>query len=163
GTEATVDLVGTDLHVALNGKLAGRIEQDLCTEHVGADKRSGVVDAAIDVTFRGEVQNGANARANDSAHGLAVGSITLDETTTRVAQQVCQVRQVAGVAEAVEVDKGYVAFRVEQVADEVAADEAAAAGHQNRFHERLSSAIRLIVLERYRIACKAASGEGGLR
>src|SRR5215831_6096676 len=94
------------------------------------------MDAAVNVALGGEVQDRVDARTDNRSDRVAVGDIALDEAITRVVRQVRQVRQVAGVAEAVEVDDSDLALRVEEVAHEVAADEAAATGHQNLFHER---------------------------
>ena len=61
--EAAVDLVGGDLDEALDGELAGGVEQDLRAQHVGADERPGVEDAAIDVALGREVDDVAHAEA----------------------------------------------------------------------------------------------------
>src|SRR5262249_31750351 len=145
------------IHVALDLELAGGIEQYLRAENVGADERSGVVDAAVNVTFGGEVQNRADARTDDRSHRVAVGDVALDKAMARVVRQVRQVRWVAGVSEAIEVDNRNVALHIEEVANEVAANESAAAGHQNRFHECpfLDAAAGLTtVLEQYPVAAR---------
>ena len=67
-----------------------------------------------------------------ASHGVAVGDVALDEAIARMLGDIGEVGEIAGVGEAVEVDDGDLRFRFEQVVDEVAADEAAAAGDENR-------------------------------
>ncbi len=112
---------------------AGGVEEDLGADDVGADERAAVVDAAVYVALGREVDDRVGA-AGGGADGLRVGHVALDETVAGVAGEVGEVGEVAGVGEAVEVQDGDGGVGLEQVADEVAADEAAAAGHEHKGH-----------------------------
>src|SRR5262249_41176113 len=65
---------------------------------------------------------------------IAVGNAPVDKAVARVPVQVAQVRQVAGVGQAVEVDDGDLRVLLQQIADEVAPDKTATARHQYRKH-----------------------------
>ena len=77
--------------------------------------------------------------ANSGPHGVAVGDVAVDEAVARVVAQVGQVGEVAGVGQRVEVDDGRFGVAFQDIADEVAADEAAAAGDEEPNHRRNSS------------------------
>src|SRR5262245_44087296 len=71
--ETPINLIGGNMNKSLHLELAGGVEQDLCAKDVGADKRARIVDAAIDVAFRGEMEDRADPRANGGPHGVALG------------------------------------------------------------------------------------------
>src|SRR5262249_36544435 len=133
GAEAPVDLICTYLHHASDFHFPRGVEQHLGAEDVGADERPGIVDAPIDVTFRSEVTDAVDVRGGGGDRG-AVGDATVNEAVARVPFQVAQVRQVAGVGQAVEVDHADLRVGFQQIADEVAADEAATPRHHHRKH-----------------------------
>ncbi len=76
--------------------------------------------------------------ANSGFHQLGIGDVALHEVMSRVAFQPREVREVAGVSEKVEVDHRLVAPG-QPVEDEVGADEAGAAGHENHLSPLPSS------------------------
>src|SRR5262245_41386995 len=86
------------------------------------------------MTLGGKIDDRPHARADHLADQLAVGDVAANEAITRMLGDVLEVPKVAGVGEQVEVDDPDVRFPVEQVADEVAADEAAAARDQYSVH-----------------------------
>src|SRR5262249_14108778 len=135
--EAAVDLISADVQKASDLDLPGGVEQHLSAKNVGADERSGIVDAAIDVRFGGEVDDAVGIFGGSPDH-VAVGNAAVDEAVARVPLQVAQVGQVARVGQAIKVDHGDIRGRFQQVADEIAADETATARYQNRNHEKTS-------------------------
>src|SRR5262249_42310833 len=115
-------------------ELAGRVQEDLCAEDVGADERPRVQDAAIDVALGREVQDRVDSPTHDVPHGAAVGHVALDKAVARLAGKVGQVGEVAGVGEGVEMDDRVVGLGGQDMADEVTADEAASAGDEDGGH-----------------------------
>ena len=65
--EAAVHLIRGHLDETLDGELAGGVEQDLRAEHIGADERAGILDAAIDVAFGREMDDVADAQLEGGA------------------------------------------------------------------------------------------------
>ena len=109
---------------------ARRLEQRERAQHVGAHEIARPVDAAIDMALGGEVHDGARPVLGEQpVEQRPVADVTLHEHMPRVAAQRIEVVQVAGVGQRVEVDDGLVA-RCEPVENEVAADEAGAAGDE---------------------------------
>src|SRR5262249_55420348 len=126
-----------NLKIASDLCLSGGVEKHLRAKDVGADERAGIVDAAINVTFCGEVDDGVYVFGGVT-NGIAVGDAAVNEAVARVSFQVTQVGQVARIGQAVEVDNDDVWPRLEQIANEIAADEAATARHHYRHHEATS-------------------------
>ncbi len=92
------------------------------------------MDAAIDMAFGREMDDAVNAIANDAAHAVTVGDISLDKAIAALVGQVGEIRRVAGVAQLVEVYDLRVRMVAQQVPDEIAADKAAPAGHKDLWH-----------------------------
>jgi len=110
----------------------------LRAEDVGPHKRSGVLNTAIDVALRREVDDSLHTLpelGDRSPDGLTLGDVAPDELVAGMACQVGQIGQVAGVGEGVEVDDRDIPFGFQDVTDEIAADEAAAAGDKEGSHE----------------------------
>src|SRR5262249_17705311 len=129
-----VHLIRGNLHPALDAVLAGAVEEDLGAQDVGAEEGARVVDAAVDVALGGEVDDGGDAPGEGGADGVAVGDVPRDEGGPGGAGEVGEVGGVAGVGQGVEVDDPEVGVVGQHPADEVAADEPTAAGHQHRGH-----------------------------
>src|SRR5262249_56843622 len=91
-------------------------------------------DAAIDVAFGSEVGDGPDAAGQYLAHDGAIGDVAANEIKPRMAVQIGEVLEIAGVGQVVQVDDVNVRVGVQHKADEIAADEAAAACHQHRNH-----------------------------
>src|SRR5690606_18589216 len=116
---------------------AGGFEQREAAVDVGADRRGGVPDRAIDMGLRGEVHDRARAvPGQQSIDQPAVADVAVHEEMARIALEQAQVAQVARVGQRVEVQHRLVATG-EPVEDEVAADEAGAAGDEDHDAERL--------------------------
>src|SRR5207249_287105 len=101
---------------------------------VGAEERPAVLNAAIDVTLGREVDDVGDAVPHRGPDGLPVGDVAADELVPRVALDVLEVGEVAGVGQGVEVDDRHAGVGGEEVADEVRPDEPAPAGHEQRRH-----------------------------
>ena len=83
------------------------------------------------MAFRGEVQHRARSmRLQQGTHRVAVGDVLLRQDGTAALQRRRDRRRVAGVGQLVEHDHALVVCR-EPVMDEVAADEAGAAGDED--------------------------------
>jgi hypothetical protein len=135
--ERAVDLVGAHVQEAERGLVvraqaapvgSGRFEQAEGAQHVGAHELARAVDAAVHMALGGEVDDGARpVFGQQLVQQDALADVALHEHMPAVAAQAVEVVQVAGVGERVEIDDG-LGPADEPVVDEVAADEAGAAG-----------------------------------
>src|SRR5579875_2971580 len=121
------------MNEAFNARSAGRVEQHLRSQNVGADKWTGVENAAINVALGGKMDDAMDP-LHGGPHDVAVGDITMYETIAWMVGHIRQVRQIAGVGQGVKVDNMNIGFVFQYVVDEVAADEAATSGHKHRNH-----------------------------
>ena len=106
------------------------IEQHHGAVDVGVQERLGIVDAAIDVGLGGEVDHRGHV-AHDGIDHHAVGDVAAHEAVARMRGNVGKVLQIAGIRQGVEVDDVILRMMLQDVADEVRADEAGAAGDQD--------------------------------
>src|SRR5215470_6215837 len=139
--DRAVHLVGADVQQARDLQLAHRLEQGEDTEHVGLEEGVGLHERAIDVRLGREVHDGVDPAARVT-HDLGVADVALDERVARVALEIGQVGGISRVGQLVEIDDAVVRVRGEDVADEVGADEAAAAGDQELHRASLGSRPR---------------------
>src|SRR5262249_39954657 len=95
-------------------------------------------DAAIDMALRGEVDDGIDASAERGFDSRAIGDIPANESIAGVLGDVREVLKVARVGEAVEVDDRNRRIGFEEIANEVAAEDPAAAGHEKGRHGRFA-------------------------
>ena len=123
--QVAVDLVGGDVVVA-DTVPAARLDQGVGAPDVGLQEGRGVGDGVVVVGLRGVVDHGVGVR-HESVHQRGVADVA-DHELDAVGGQPRDVPRVAGVGQLVQhghVDAGVLAHHV---VDEVAADEAAAAG-----------------------------------
>ena len=123
--QVAVDLVGGDVVVA-HAVFAARLDEGVGAAHVGLKEGRGVGDGVVVVGLGGVVDHGVGAR-HEAVHQALVADVAHDEFHA-VGGQARDVLGVAGVGQLVQhgdVDAGVLAH---DVVDEVAADEAAAAG-----------------------------------
>ncbi len=126
--DRAVDLVGGDLDEPPHAGVAGRVQQDGCTHHIGVDEVAGAQDRAVHVALGGEVHH--HVHAGDGARdGGGVGDVGVHERVGGVAGDVGDVGRVAGVGELVEVH--HLGPTAQRHAHERGTDEAAAAGDQD--------------------------------
>ena len=89
------------------------------------------MDGAVDMGFGGKIDDGARPVLGQQPGDQVESPMSpWTKHVARIAVQRCQVLQIAGVGELVEVDDRLVGLR-QPVEDEIAADEAGAAGDQN--------------------------------
>ncbi len=121
------------------GAFSGSLEQVEGPHDIGLDKVIRAHDGAVHVGFGREVADRVHpVLVERPRQAVAVPDIGLLEEVAprKTFLQAGEVFPVAGVGQRVQVDHpAGVAGFLQQVADEVAADEAAAAGHQNAFHD----------------------------
>src|SRR6516225_2562553 len=84
------------------------------------------------MAFRREVDDARAAITDDASHGHAIGDVAVDETITWIVANVLEVGEIAGVGEQVQINNADIGIGFEKIADEIAADEAAAARDQDR-------------------------------
>ena len=109
--------------------LTRRLEQGLGADHVGAEEPAGLEDGQAVVGLRGEVDDDLGPLAlEDPLHQLEVADVAFDEADP--VPDGLERRQGGGVGEDVEHDELVTRMRRHPVVDEVRADEAGPAGHQ---------------------------------
>ena len=139
-SQGAVDLVGRHVQEAesrfcvaletLPGR-ARRFEQYERADDVGLDERRRPVDRAIDMAFGGEVHHRARAMLGEELlEQRGIADVAVDENVSRFPGHGLEARKVAGIGELVEVHHGFAAG-ADPVEDEVRADEARAAGHED--------------------------------
>lgn len=106
---------------------------------VGGDEVAGAGDAAVHMTFSGEMHDVGDVMLADDAEDLVfVPQIDLFEGIAGMhAMDACEVFEMAGVGEAVEIDELRDLGLVDDMTDEIGADEARAAGDQKIHIHRL--------------------------
>ena len=111
---------------------------------VGGDEVAGTGDAAIHVRFGGEMDNvGDVMLADDAKDCCLVAEIDLLKSVTRVcAVNAVEIFEMTGVGEAVEIDERGDFRPVNDVPDEIGADEACPAGDE-KIHAALTAAYSL--------------------
>ncbi len=126
----SVDLVGGDLHEPWRTRGGqGRAEQRVRSRNVGSDEGCVVLDGAVHVGFGGQVQDGVYV-TDKLAHEARVADVTVDEPVARILVHALQVVQIPGVREEIEVDHLHVRALLEEITDEVGADEARSTGDE---------------------------------
>src|SRR3954453_21480610 len=122
-----IDLVRRELQVA-DACVPRRLQQHEGAEDVRRDEVAGVLDRAVDVGLRGEVDDRI-AALDRRAGGVAVGDVGFDQLEA-VLRQPAEVLAAAGVGQLVEHPHGVIGVFGEAEPDVVRADEAGAAGDQ---------------------------------
>ena len=103
-------------------------KQAKCADNVGLNKFFGAVNGAVYMGLRGEVNDGANGVASEQfADQFAVGNVAVHKSVRGVRGKRVEIVGVAGVGERVQIDHGFIAVG-EPILNEIAADEARAAG-----------------------------------
>ena len=98
----------------------GDVKQHLRADNVGLHERPGAEDAAIDVTFGGEVHDlGDLVIVKSFRHRRRIADVAFDKRDAIVLQQIVQVREIPGVSELVERDELHLFAARNQHADKV--------------------------------------------
>src|SRR5215470_13922728 len=125
--DAAIDLVGADVQEARDLERPHRFQQREDAEHVGAEERVGLDERAVDVRLGREVHDRVGA-AEDVTDERRIADVALHERVAPVARDVREIGRISRVRELVEIDDAVVRVLAQDVADEVAPDEARAAG-----------------------------------
>ena len=147
-------------------KFAGDVQQHLRAQDVGSNEGAGIVDTAVDVALGGKIDDSGDSAANRDPDRLSVADVPFDEAVTRIALDLFEVCQVTRVSEQIEIDNARVGIGLQQIANEIAADEAATAGHQHGKHsgpfeprERSNERPRRLGLLQYRGCSDGSQGQ----
>lgn len=167
GTEGAVDLIGGDMQEAENllagapepgPILTGASEQVEGAHHVGLDEGGRTLDRAVHMALGREVDHGVHpVVAEQASHQVAVTDIAGDEDMPGVTPQRGQGVRIAGVGELVQIDDLDIRLGNEGM-DEIGADKAGAAGHQDALHGRFRREFR-----RRSRACRRLGGRNRRR
>ena len=146
--EGAVDFVGGDMVEAavlggfppLQPGPASGFQQREGADQIGLDEGRWAGDGSVHMAFGGEVGDGVDGvLAQQPIHQWPVADVALNEGMPGGIGQLAQVVQRTGIGQQVKGDDAGVRLGRQQVADEIAADETSAAGHQYvtgmMFHE----------------------------
>ena len=142
--QIAVDLAGTDVVEPCDADLAGRLQQRLGPEHVGAEEQSRVENGQTVVGLGREMDDGVDLLVTQRLLGQgAVTDVTLDEDDGIF--DVGQIRSVAGVGEHVIGDDVVLRMLFDPVADEVRPDETGSSRHEKAHKgESVAAIFRLL-------------------
>jgi hypothetical protein len=132
-TERPVHFVGRDLDKPLDAVAPGAIEQDTGPNHIGVDEILGIVDAAVDVRFSGEIHDRVKRLAgHERVHLVGVRDIGFEKIVTLAMflGDSVQVREISGVREDIDISHRSRLVMFQNIPNKVAPDEATATGHQ---------------------------------
>ena len=142
--QGPVDLVGRDVVEASAfpcavPMLPCGLQQRQRPHHVGPRESERIADRAVDVAFGREMDHPVYVvLREEAAHGVVVADVAFDERVVRTVLDVPQVREVAGVGQAVEVYDPIVGVFPDEQPHDVRADESGAAGDQDiAFHRSM--------------------------
>ena len=142
---AAVDLIRRDVDEDLDlRRRPERLEEHVRAVDVRQHELARVDDAPVDVRLGREVDDGLRP-GRQGPRELPVADVPPHELVARIAVDVLQVVEVSRVGELVQVDDADAGNPAEEEADEMAADESRASGHEDRLpgerpfrHRRLS-------------------------
>ncbi len=127
--QVAVDLVGGDLVEALHTVLPAGIHQNLGAENVGLQEDTGILNAAVNMGFRREVDNDVGLLlCEETVHRRPVTDVRPDEAEVRLVHDGRQGRYVPRVGELVQADDAPAGMDLEHMEDEVGADKPGPAG-----------------------------------
>ncbi len=100
--------------------------------YIGPNELSWIVDGAIDVTFRGEMDHGARPVLFEQlGYEVSVANISLHERVPRVCGDTLEVAQVSGIGQLVEIDDS-ASLIANPMMHKIGAYESRAAGQKDR-------------------------------
>jgi len=142
--ERTVDFVGRNVVEALALVLFGKafpvelrgLEQAQRSHHVRLREGERVLDGAVHVAFGSQVNDAVDLFVlHELVESVEVADVHLHELVVRLALDILEVREVARIGQLVEVDNLVFRILIDKEAHYVAANEACAAGNDDRtFH-----------------------------
>src|SRR5262245_52415455 len=92
------------------------------------------MNAAIHMALSRKIEYDAYTRSNGGPHLIGFGDVAFYEPVARIAGHIRQVRQIACVGQSVKIKDSKFWVRLQQIANEIAADEPAAACHEHSCH-----------------------------
>ena len=118
---------------ALDAVLPARVHQRLGAQNIRAQEQPRILHRAIHVALRREVhQNIGMLLLKELLHRRPVGNIGLDEAEVFMLHGLVQRRHVARIGQAVQTDNAVLRMILQLKINEIAADKAGAAGHDDR-------------------------------
>ena len=133
GAERAVDFVRGDLDEAADAVPPRGIQQDAGADDVGMDEILRGIDAAVHVGLGGEIDDGEElVLAHQLVHEVGIGDVRVEELVALavLGGQAGDVGDIARVGQRIHVGDEFRGVMFQDVADEVAADKAAAAGNE---------------------------------
>jgi hypothetical protein len=114
---------------------AGEIDEHLRSENVRPQERPGVLDAAIDVAFRGEVHHLFEIRSGQRRRQSGrIRDVGAHEAVAAVVEHPFEILEIPGIRQCIDIDDRDVGTRREESAHVIGADESGTAGYENGCH-----------------------------
>lgn len=111
---------------------SGGLQERKRPHHVGLCKGERILDAAVHVAFRGQVDDAVHViLLHHATHAIEVADVHSDEAVVGAVLYVLEIGQVAGVSEFVKVDDVVFGVFVDKEAHHVRSDESRASCYQN--------------------------------
>ena len=131
--QVAVDLVRRDLVVAVDAVLAAGVEQYARADDVRLQENLRILDGAVDMRLRREVDDDVRLLLlEDTVDRTAVCDVRADEFEVLLLHRRLERLEVARIRQLVDTDDAVTRMLLEHVVDEVRANEAGTAGHDNR-------------------------------
>ena len=143
--QVAVDLIRRDLMVAIDAILAAGVEQDARADDVRLQEDLRILDGAVDMRLRREVDDDVRLLLlEDAIDRTAVCDVRADELKVLLLHRCLERLEVARIRQLVDADDAVIRMLLEHVVDEVRANEAGTAGHDNRHKNSLLKLIETI-------------------
>src|SRR3954464_5002840 len=127
---AAIDFVGADLHKEGHRRFTRSLEQRVNSQYVRAQERRGIVDAAVNVRLRGEVDDRIEAASQYALYRPRLRNVAVYECVLPMFIDSAQVLGITAVRQPVEIHHLVLRAIAQNAPNEVRADEAAAACDQ---------------------------------
>ena len=127
---AAIYLVGADLDKERQPINSRSFQQNVRPYNIGLEEGVGMFDAAIHMSFRGEIDDGSETALQQLVHHRCLGDVPAHKAVVVVVGHIGEIFQVTGVGEFVQVSDFEIVTLAEQVVYKVRADEAGTACDQ---------------------------------
>jgi hypothetical protein len=108
-----------------------RLQNDLRPKRIGLHECPRILDTSIHVRFGREVNQRIESFFQQSVYQLNVADTPLDKSVSRIALNVGQILEVAGVGQLVEIHDAAIRLCRENVANEVRPDKSGSTGYKD--------------------------------
>lgn len=130
--QIAIDLVRRDLMVAVDAVLAAGVEQHARADDVRLQEDLRILNGAVDMRFRCEVNDDVRLLLlEDAVDRPAVCDVRADELEVLLLHRILERLEVARIRQLVDADDVVTRMLLEHVVDEVRANEAGTAGHDD--------------------------------